>query len=59
MTITRNKINGSWIISTLVNDNGFEYLETQTYIGYTKAEAKDLFLKHLASLIVKEFSLKQ
>lgn len=39
MTCTKNKINGSWVISDIVGG----YLVTRTYYGYTKKEAIQMF----------------
>lgn len=50
MTIEK-QLNGSYLIYT--TDNKDQFIK-QVYYGYTKKEAKDLFLKHLADLLVKE-----
>ena len=39
MTATRNKVNGSWVVSDIIDG----YLVTRVYYGYTRSEAIALF----------------
>jgi len=55
----RRTFQGAWELSALVSDpyTGFEYYEHAQFMGYTKAEAKSLFLDRLTSnnqTLVKE-----
>lgn len=54
MTIEK-QLNGSWLCATVDNTG---HRIAHVYYGYTKAEAKDEFLKELAAIIIKELKLK-
>ena len=49
MLVERVAHNGMLVISELVSADGESWLETQKYLGYTEAEAVELFKKHLAA----------
>lgn len=55
MNIERNRITGAWICSTIDNTG---HLISHQYYGYTKKEAKNLFLKEIAQLVIKEMKEK-
>lgn len=49
LTVETIPHSGGHIVSAMVTDDYEEWRQSYTYYGYTRAEAEDLFLDHIAT----------